>query len=744
MNGCVLIANLYHQNFATLKSYKMKKKYFIIILILLAAMKAFCQSTISGKVSTKDGSLPGANVYLETTYDGATTNADGEFKFKTSKTGKLVLKASFIGYETFSKELELTNTSIKLEITLVEAFNKLNAVTITAGTFEASDKKRSNILTPLDMITTAGATGDVYGALQSLPGTTTNGESGRLFVKGGDSEESQTYIDGSLVLAPYTSSAPNMSVRGRFNPFMFKGTVFSTGGYSAEYGQALSSVLLLNTNDMPTEDQLDLTIMTVGLGIAGTKLWKTGAATGTLSYNNLGPYMLVVPQQYRWVKYPSTSEGALSIRQKTGKSGMLKLYAAYTRGQYTVSQENLDQPGMFYDYNLTNGNYFVNASWKTNFGQDWTMASAASFTTNKDDVGYDTIQFNKLLSGAHLKNVVSNHFNDKITLRFGAEFFTKTYSQKFMRSQVSVANHYTNNTISGFAEAEIYVSEKFVTRLGTRIEYSDYLNRSNLVPRISAAYKISSSSQLSAAYGWFYQDPTDDYLLYTSKLNYERADHYTLSYQLSKNDRTLRAELYYKDYNNLAKLNAGDEFYLPSSYSNSGKGYAKGIDIFWRDKKTIKNGDYWISYSYLDTRRDYRNYPATSIPAFASKHNFAIVYKHWLGTLRSYVSVNYKYSSPRVYNNPNSAEFNGEHTKPYRSFDISWSFLLRQNIIMYASVNNVFGYKQGYGYTFASTPDQNGVYKSAPILQGADRFFLLGCFITLTKKGEANQIDKIE
>ncbi|MDO9615832.1 MAG: TonB-dependent receptor, partial [Bacteroidota bacterium] len=112
---------------------------------------------------------------------------------------------------------------------------------------------------------------DVYGALQSLPGTTVNGESGRLFVKGGDSEESQTYIDGSLVSVPYNSSAPNLATRGRFNPFMFKGTIFSTGGYSAEYGQALSSVLLLSTNDMSAEDQLDLSFLSVGVEVAGTK-----------------------------------------------------------------------------------------------------------------------------------------------------------------------------------------------------------------------------------------------------------------------------------------------------------------------------------------------------------------------------------------------------------------------------------------------------------------------------------------
>jgi len=718
------------------------RKYIYILIIGIMSTQANSQTLISGKVVGKESSLPGVSVYLDGTYDGTSTNESGEFSFKTTKTGKVMLKAESIGCKPFSKEFELTNLPVKVEITLDETFTELNAVTITAGTFEAGDKKRANILTPLDMVTTAGAVGDVYGALQSLPGTTTNGESGKLFVKGGDSEESQTFIDGSLVYAPYSSAAPNMSVRGRFNPFMFKGTIFSTGGYSAEYGQALSSVLLLNTNDMPTEEQLDISIMSVGLGVAGTKLWKTGAATATLSYNDLSPYMWVVPQNYSWVKYPSNAEGAFSLRQKTGKTGMLKLYSSYTNSRYTINQEDLNKEGKLYDYALSNDNYFLNASWKSSLGQKWNIASAASYTINKDDVGYDTISFNKILKGAHVKNVFTNFYNEMITFHFGAEFFTKTYLQKYGTSLNSITSEYTNITTSTFVEAEIYFSSKFVTRLGSRFEYSDYLHKANLVPRISMAYKISKSGQFSLAYGWFYQDPTD-YLLFTNKLNYERADHYTLSFQTSKDDRTFRAEIYYKDYKNLAKQ-IDEIFYLPTSYSNSGYGYAKGIDIFWRDKKTIKNGDYWISYSYIDTKRDYRNYPAEVTPGFASKHNFAAVYKHWFGGLRSYASANFKYSSPRIYNNPNSDVFNGEHTKPYKSVDVSWSFLFRQNIIIYAAVTNVFGFKQGYGNSYASIPDENGVYKSAPITAGADRFYIVACFITLSRKGEANQVDKIE
>ncbi|MDP2335056.1 MAG: TonB-dependent receptor, partial [Bacteroidota bacterium] len=232
------------------------KRILFFIIFCFFGLTAFSQTVITGKVTEEHGEpLPGANAYLQGTYDGTSSGENGVFKFKTSKSGTQVLRVEFMGYEALAQNLELKGDTIRLNIQLKEAFNVLNAVTITAGTFEASDKKQAVTITPIDMVTTAGAAGDVYGALQSLPGTSTNGESGRLFVKGGDSEESQTYIDGSLVYVPYNSSAPNLATRGRFNPFMFKGTVFSTGGYSAEYGQALSSVLLLNTNDMPAEDQ---------------------------------------------------------------------------------------------------------------------------------------------------------------------------------------------------------------------------------------------------------------------------------------------------------------------------------------------------------------------------------------------------------------------------------------------------------------------------------------------------------
>jgi len=729
-------ASLSHQS-----RYAMKNIIFIVLFAISTGLNG--QTTISGTVKAqKDGSLPGANVYLKGTYDGTSSDAEGKFSFKTQKTGNYLLMAEFMGYEPFSKEIVLNGKAVQIIIELKEKFNKLDAVTITAGTFEAGDKKQANTLTSLDMITTAGANGDVFGALQTLPGTTPNGESGRLFVKGGDSDESQTYIDGALVHTPYNSTAPNTATRGRFNPFMFKGTIFSTGGYSAEYGQALSSVLLLNTNDMPVQNQYDLSVMSIGPEIAGTRLWENGAVTATLSYMNLKPYMNLVPQNYDWKKAPESAAGAISIRQKTGKTGMLKIYSSFDDGNFTLGQLDLDQNKMI-DYGLDNKNFFLNTSWKTNLGEKRTLATSASFTNDVDKVSFDGNHFDKQLKGFHVKEVASQELSDKITLRAGAEFFSRDMEQTYKTPADTFVNSYKNNTVGAFTEAEMYASKRFVARLGARFEYADYLQRANFAPRLTAAWKLNETSQFSAAYGWFYQNPSDDFLIYSNKLDYERADHYTLSYQSSKEGRTLRVETYYKDYRNLTKQGSGD-FFLPETYNNTGSGYAKGLDLFWRDKKSIKHGDYWISYSWLDTKRDYRNYPEMAIPTFASRHNLAVVYKHWFGKLRSLAGVNYRYSAPRVYNDPNSMEFNGEHTLAYQSLDVSWSFLYKPNIIFYGAVTNLPGFKQEFGRRYADTPDDSGIYRSTSIIPGSGRFFVVACFITFTKKGDQNQLDKIQ
>ena len=708
------------------------------LLSFSAGFGMFAQ-TISGKVTDQNGQpLPGCNVYLVGTFTGTSTQGDGSFSFEAEAADSALFKVEFIGYEDFVQKITLRG-DIEIDVELKEAFNKLNAVTVSAGAYGTGDHDKTAVLNSLDVATTAGALADVTGAMQTLPGTSTNGESGRLFVHGGSATETGTYIDGILVHQPYTSSTPNMAVRGRFNPFMFSGTSFSTGGYSAEYGQALSSVLLLNTNEIPEEEALNLGIMTIGLDAAGTTKWNKGALTVGANYMNLAPYMALIPQNYDWDKAPESFGAQLSFRQQTKNDGLLKVYANIDESNLMQKQYLLGNPEQQQTIGLTNKNRFANVNYKVRPHKKWMLKTGASFTHNTDDYELATTGITDLLQGAHAKAFALNQINKKVHLKVGTEYFYSSFRKSFRLNGVGDSSvQYTDHKPTAFAEAEVFANNDFGFKVGVRGEYSSYLDKVNVSPRISAAYKLSKTSQVSLAYGWFYQDPIQQYILNRPYLTYEKAEHYIASYTHTMGKRNLRAEAYYKGYKNLVKFADANAL-----HTNDGTGYAYGFDFYFRDRKTIKNGDYWISYSFLNTERNYLDYPVSATPSFASAHNISVVYKHWFSKLRSQLGATFTYGSPRTHNNPNNEVFMDERLKAFKSLDMNWSYLFRENVIFHLAFSNVLGIENSFGYNYNPVPDANGIHQRTEILPAAKHFVFIGCFITLSAKGTQNQLDKI-
>lgn len=143
---------------------------------------------------------------------------------------------------------------------------------------------------PVELVTVGGANGDLYKALQTLPGTQVQGETGELLVRGGGSYETQTFIDGMHVLNPYTSNGINTPARSRYSTFMFSGVNLASGGASQEYGEALSAVLPLETKDYSKVDKVGVNASVVGVGGGGTKTFDRGSLSVDLNYQNLGLY----------------------------------------------------------------------------------------------------------------------------------------------------------------------------------------------------------------------------------------------------------------------------------------------------------------------------------------------------------------------------------------------------------------------------------------------------------------------
>src|SRR2546423_3719349 len=151
----------------------MKKSLLCIFTFILIANvdRAFGQVVISGKVISKKEPVPGASITLKDTYDGATSDSSGNFRFSTSEKGDHTIIVTAVGYKPFEQKITISNQPISLEISLKEEVTELNAVIVTAGTFEAGDKKRAAVLSSIDVATTAGSNADISAALKTLPGT---------------------------------------------------------------------------------------------------------------------------------------------------------------------------------------------------------------------------------------------------------------------------------------------------------------------------------------------------------------------------------------------------------------------------------------------------------------------------------------------------------------------------------------------------------------------------------------------
>lgn len=219
--------------------------HLLVLFFALITIHTCGQTVLKGKVLDEKGrGLSGANVALKGSYDGVTADAEGNFQFKTFEKNEQVIVVTFVGYEAYNQKVVLNSGTLELIIKMRETSNELNTVTVTAGTFEASDEKKTTLIKPIDMVTTAGSGYDVAQTMILLtPGSQRNGESTGLFVRGGSAQESKILIDGLTVQNAFNTPSPDVPSRARFAPFQFKGQAFSTGAYSVQYGQALSAVL---------------------------------------------------------------------------------------------------------------------------------------------------------------------------------------------------------------------------------------------------------------------------------------------------------------------------------------------------------------------------------------------------------------------------------------------------------------------------------------------------------------------
>lgn len=708
------------------------KTYFVVnvvILLMSGYVRCYSQipSTISGQVvDTSDQPIVGCNVFIKGTIEGGFSDMDGKFSFTTTCYGNVTLIASYIGFDQYEYS-DSVSCMENLKIILKQRTQSIDEAVITASSFifgRTGDKIKK--LNSLDVVMTGSSNGDIYAALNSLPGSQKVGENGRLYVRGGDSDETQTYINRMHVLVPYTTNAENSVQRSRFSPFLFKGINFSLGGYNVEYGQALSSVLPMETTDVSIKDKFGVSLSPFSFNAGGTKSSGVRAISFNADYMNMFFYNKLFPDKYNWAKPYQKASVQVQYKADVGGRSIFKTYAGYDLTKFTQNVSGMSPRRL----DMSENNFYVNSTITTNFADKSTffIGTAYSFVNTKmtGALSSGDIYANKRHE-LHIKTSFDKTFGRIFRMSVGTESFLRKSLKEYSITKDIDSNGYDLSyyLLAAYQNFSLMPINHVLFNFSHRLEYLSSNKDYTYMPRLSVSYLPISCLQMSLIYGLFSQTPKDDVMAYDRfSLSQGLSRHMIASLSFKHPKIYLRIEPYYKKYSKLPLLRDGD-------YVSEGHGWSKGLDVYV-ESTLIPHFRTTVSYSLNDNRRLYMDYPELSVPQYSTKHNFSVSEKYFIAPVNTYIGVSYSYASGRPYHNPNLSGYMNSETKPYGSLDVNASILLGPRIIVYTSISNVLGRRNVYNYVYSGTPDSNGHYSGVPVVASRDRFVYLGIFLSIS------------
>lgn len=632
---------------------------------------------------------------------------------KTMMNPKLLLFLSLGWPAVLPAGAQQTTDTIRLHLQAAKNIT-LKEVEVQASKTPAGGSRFSD-MHPVELVSIGGANGDLYKALQTLPGAQVQGESGHLLVRGGSSEETQTFIDGMHVLNPYTSTGINSPARSRYSTFLFQGINLATGGAPLEYGQALSAVLPLETKDSSPVSKLGINASVVGVGGGGTRAYDGGSLSLDLNYQDLGLYNRLFPGRKPF-KEPYRMASAASQGRHTLPGGhLLKVYAQYDRTGFTSLEGEDNRP-----FALDENNVYLNATLRSTpkaIGWQWFAGAALSY-------------FRRHIAGAatagdtyaarrrevHLKAKATRRLLANLRLDMGVESYLRRYQDAY---RLPAATDYRQNLSHAlaavFLSASYYPLENLKTEASARAEYASTNHHVEFSPRLAVNY-YAGRFMLSATAGRYTQLPETRYLLARPGLKAEACTQFNAGLHYDHAGRFCKAEVYYKAYKHLA-------LWENDVLTSRGYGHSKGADFFFRDPVSLKNFEYQLSYTYNQSRRKYAKYPALTTPQYATRHNASVVVKYSIPRLRTIVGLTNTCASGRPWHNPDRPGLMNDKARPYNSLDLGLTFIPHRKVIIHASGTNILCRRNEFGRV-------NG----KPILASYDHFFYLGIFITLGKK----------
>ena len=695
----------------------------LCVLATLLASSAAAQAdsvALRGTVRGSDGSaIEGANIFLLETLEGALTDSAGQFALRSTHRGPATLVVRRIGYRSGQLPVSLPRPEL-VAITLSPDAATLAPITVQAGRYTAGDD-RGATLTSLEVVTTPGAAANVNRAIQSLPGAQTVDEGTALFVRGGDYTETRVLLDGAVLMNSTQLRTPTGTFTGTVDPFLLDGIFFSSGGFSARYGNALSSIVDLRTQGRP--EQSSATVSAGLAALSGSISIALPQATGIRAAANrldLGPFFRLNDSPRRYDPPPTGHDVSASATWKYRPTAEIKLFAIDQRNRLGVGVDEASFGGL---YDVAVESDLAALTWRDALG---TISSWVSLSTSHVD---EREQFGAFRLGTRLRSTQLSALAEwpafpSLTVRTGGEVerirsaFDGSIPERghdvAPDARTTVFESDGSGTRDGlFAEAEWRARPALLVTLGARTDRWSLTDQRTADPRLSLAWNVGAGATLTAAWGVYHQVP-DPMLLDAefgdASLPAMRATQSILGVNLERERLTAHVELYEKQYDDLALLTRDNEVV------GSGTGRSRGADV-WLKWSAPLGVSARVAYSLVDADRTDATSGMVTRAAFDVTHSItALLEKRWPAFITT--SAAYRHATGRPFTPVASATFDpqrsawvptygapmSERLPSFHRLDLSASILRRigpvQSVVFY-SLSNVLDRENVHTYRYS-------------------------------------------
>lgn len=657
------------------KLVNMKKLKITIILSLLFSFSWAQNGAVKGKVADANNNepIPFANVIVEGTTIGSTTDLDGNFTITGLEPGYINLRVSYVGFETsITSDILINNNTIPyIEIGMNPSANELDEVVVKVDVLQ---KKKEAPLSMQSIGTkqiesNPGSNRDISRVIQSFPGVgSTPAFRNDVIIRGGGPSENRFFLDGVEipVLNHFSTQGASGGPVGIINADFIRSVDFYSGSFPAAKYNALSGVLDFNLK----EGSKDKTNFQFSLGASEAAFTVDGPIGKKTDYifSVRRSYLQFLFSAIGLPFLPTFNDYQFKVKTNFDKKNQLTIISLGSLDQLTLNT-GIENPEPSQEYQLAQ--IPVNNQWSYTIGAVYKHFFDKGFHTFVLSRNMLNNEFYKYPDNDESKERIFDYISQEIENKFRYEFDYNTHGFKYVLSANLEYAKYNNQTSQqlfiedslinlkyqtdfnmikyGFSAqaSKTILNERLLVSFGLRVDGNTYnSNTANPLnqfsPRLALSYSLTEKLKLNAGAGRYFQQAAYTTMGFRNNLGelvnensveYIGANHYNIGVEYRFNKpMTLGVEGFYKDYfkypidmvTGASLANQGADYSsvagaVPAQFT--GTGQALGFEILQR----VNLNDFSLIAAYTFVRSKFTDINNKLIPSsWDSRHLLTI------------------------------------------------------------------------------------------------------------------------